>query len=68
MVPAVIIGGIPSGVFMYWITANTLRYKLVLKIPGSRRPGIPDMAKITADQLPLPGIQQQGSTRQSRHL
>jgi membrane protein insertase Oxa1/YidC/SpoIIIJ len=22
MVPAVIIGGIPNGVFMYWITAN----------------------------------------------
>ncbi len=63
MVPAVIISGIPNGVFMYWITANTfsLCQVLVLKIPGLKAAlGIPDVAKIQAEQaaasgLPVPG-------------
>ena len=36
MVPAVIIGGIPNGVFMYWLTANcfSLTQVLLVRIPG----------------------------------
>ena len=36
MVPAVIIGGIPNGVFMYWLTANcfSLTQVLRVRIPG----------------------------------
>jgi hypothetical protein len=58
MVPAVIIGGIPNGVFMYWITANTfsLCQVLVLKIPGLKAAlGIPDVAKIQAEQAAAAG-------------
>jgi len=58
MVPCVIIGGIPNGVFMYWITANSfsLCQVLLLKIPGLKEAlGIPDMAKITADQAAAAG-------------
>ena len=44
MVPAVIISGIPNGVFMYWLSANlfSLTQVLILKIPGVKAAlGIP---------------------------
>ena len=46
MVPSLIIAGIPNGVFMYWLSANTfsLAQVLLLRIPGVKEAlGIPKM-------------------------
>ncbi len=48
MVPSLIMAGIPNGVFMYWISANSfsLAQVLILQIPGVKQAlGIPALPK-----------------------